>query len=513
MKPLFFVFAVAVALYLPTARYGFVQDDRAIVAANPAAHTIGAAVRGFSSAYWPPPSEAGLYRPLTILSFALDWTLSGGRAGWLHVMNALWHGLAAVLVVVVLSRWLPGAGAVAAGLIFALHPVHVEGVASLVSRAELLAAVGLLGAIVAARRKWWVAAVALAAMAMLSKEHGIVVGVAILLDDWLQGPAPESGRYPTGFYLGLAGLTLGFLGVWTTIGRQGAADVAAPFIGAGTAARLAVAGPAILTAARLLVWPLPLSADYGPQVITVPDGAGISFAAVGGALVAVGVPALAWWCRRRAPAITLAGAVAALAYLPTSNLLFPSGVVLAERNLYLAAILPATAVGVGAVWVRTRWGWRPMIYAILALSLFAGARSVLRLPAWKDNRTLVLTLLAEHPESARAHASAAGVLAGVGDTTAARRQYEVADSLFPRDPHVDGARAFFLFGLGDTAAAASLAARARSRWPRSQPALRTQFLLARQRGEVEKALAIADTAGRWLPYERSWYLQYLQQIR
>ncbi|HLQ58647.1 MAG TPA: hypothetical protein VK113_03950, partial [Gemmatimonadales bacterium] len=103
-RELLLVFVAAVALYLPTARYGFVQDDRAIIASNPAAHSIGAALAAFGDPYWPRETGAGLYRPMTILSYAVDWTVSGGRPGWLHVMNALWHGLATVLLVMLLAR-------------------------------------------------------------------------------------------------------------------------------------------------------------------------------------------------------------------------------------------------------------------------------------------------------------------------------------------------------------------------------------------------------------------------
>src|SRR5438270_498852 len=81
-RELLLVFVAAVALYLPAARYGFVQDDRAIVASNPGAHSIGAALRAFDDPYWPRESGAGLYRPVTILSYAVDWTLFGGRSGW-----------------------------------------------------------------------------------------------------------------------------------------------------------------------------------------------------------------------------------------------------------------------------------------------------------------------------------------------------------------------------------------------------------------------------------------------
>ena len=506
MKGAVVAFIAAVALYLPTVQYGFVQDDRAIIAANPAAHSIAAALRAFDDPYWPPESGAGLYRPITILSYAVDWTLSGGRAGWLHLMNALWHGLAALLVTLILARWFSPLAAAAAGLVFAWHPVHVEGVASLVGRAELLAAVGILAAVLAARRGWWVAAVACAALAMLSKEHGVIAGVAILLDNWLQGP--EGRRYPLGLWIALAVVTVGFLAAWLAIGRAGASDVAAVLIGRGTAGRLMVALPAIARAAWILVWPASLSADYGPQVI--PSRASFSLAAACGVVVVIAIPVLVVWCRRRAPALAFTAALAALSYLPTANLLFPSGVVLAERNLYLAVALAAALVGLGLEWAISRWGTRPALAALGVVILSCGARSLARLPAWRDNRSQLLTQLAEHPESYRAHLSAAAVLAGLRDTAGARREYHIADSLFAGDPHMDAARALYLVGLGDTTAAAPLVERARSAKPNEPIALRAQFLLELARGDRPGAIAIADSAVRRYPWERSWYVTYLQ---
>ncbi len=507
MKLGLIVFAAAVALYLPTVRYGFVQDDRAIIAGNPAAHSVGAALRAFDDPYWPPESGAGLYRPATILSYAVDWSVSGGRPGWLHLMNALWHGLAAVLLMLVLARWLPPLGAAAAGLVFACHPVHVEGVASLVGRAELLAAVGILAAVLAARRGWWIGAVLCAALAMLSKEHGVIAGVAILLDNWLQGP--EHRRYPVGLWIALAIVTVGYLGAWLAIGRAGASDVAAVFIGRGALGRLAVALPAVARAAWLLVWPASLSADYGPQVI--PARTSLSLAAGLGALVVVAVPLLMIWCRRRAPAVAFAAALAALSYLPTSNLVFPSGVVLAERNLYLAVALVAALVGTALAWAESRPGLRRGgLAAIGVLALACGGRSLARLPAWRDNRSQLLTLLAEHPESYRAHASAAAVLAGLRDTAGARREYHVADSLFAGDPHLDAAHALYLLGLGDTAVAAPLVRRARATMPDERIAMRAQFLLDLARGDRPGARAVADSARGRYPWEESWYVSYLQ---
>ena len=369
-RELWFVFGVAVALYLPTVRYGFVQDDRAIIASNPAAHSVGAALRAFDDPYWPRETGAGLYRPLTILSYAVDWTVSGGRPGWLHVMNALWHGLATVLLVLLLARWLAPLGASVAGLVFAWHPVHVEAVASLVGRAELLVAVGILGAVLAARRGQWAVAVLCAALAMFSKEHGVIVGVVILLDRWLQGS--EERPYPVGFGIALAVVTIGFLAAWLAVGWVGESDQAAVFYDRGTWGRLAIALPALLRAAMLLIWPASLSVDYNPQVL--PARTGMSIAAALGLILLVGIPALAIRCRRRAPAISFAAWIAALSYLPTANLFFSAGVVLAERNLYLAAALPAALVGWAATWVAARRGPRPAAVAVAIVAIMCGCQ-------------------------------------------------------------------------------------------------------------------------------------------
>ncbi len=521
-RELLLVFVAAVALYLPTTRYGFVQDDRAIIASNPGAHSIGAALAAFNDPYWPRESHAGLYRPVTILSYAVDWTVSGGRVGWLHLMNALWHGLATVLLVAVLARWLPALAAAAAGLVFAWHPVHVEAVANLVGRAELLVAAGILGAVLAARRRWWIVAVACAALAMFSKEHGVIAAVVILLDEWLQphplSPSPlgrggtDDRRYPAGFWVALAIVTAGYLAVWFAIGWAGENDAAAVFYGRGALGRLAVALPAVLRSCLLLVWPVSLSSDYNPRVI--PAYSGLSFAAVIGCAIAIAVPILIVWCRRRAPAISLAAGVAALSYLPTANLFFASGVVLAERNLYLAAALPAALVGSGFAWLELRHRLRPAIAALALLALGCGARSLMRIPAWRDNRAQLLTLLLEHPESYKAHASAAAVLAGRGDTAGARQQYYLADSLFAGDPYLAAAHAIFLLGLGDTTAAAPLVARIRARSATGGVAeragLRARFLFELQSGDRPGAIAVRDSALVLFPSDTTWYRNYLQ---
>src|SRR5438445_13250029 len=111
------------------------------------------------------------------------------------------------------------------------------------------------------------------------------------------------------------------------------------------------------------------------------------------------------------------------------------------------------------------------------LLILLAARSAARLPVWRSNKDFLLTTLQEHPESYRGHWSAAAVLAGLGDTAAARREYARADSLFQGDPHLDATHALFLLGLRDTAGARPLVERARQRLPYEPIALRAPVLL------------------------------------
>ena len=80
----------------------------------------------------------------------MQWSVSGDAPFWFHLVNLLLHALATALVVLVALRWLTPPAALVAGLVFATHAVHVEAVANVVGRAEILSALGMLAAVLAA---------------------------------------------------------------------------------------------------------------------------------------------------------------------------------------------------------------------------------------------------------------------------------------------------------------------------------------------------------------------------
>ena len=88
----------AVLVFVNALANGFVLDDRGIIVTNPLVTSPLTSWRAFALPYWPDTLGGGQYRPLGILSFALDWAFSGGDARWFHAVNVLWHVAATVLV-------------------------------------------------------------------------------------------------------------------------------------------------------------------------------------------------------------------------------------------------------------------------------------------------------------------------------------------------------------------------------------------------------------------------------
>ena len=437
-------------VYLGALNHSWAFDDGPIIQSNPAAHSIPAAAAAFFSSYWPSDqTTSGQYRPLTVLSFAIDWSLSNGSTTWFHLVNVMLHGTATALFVLVVSAWLSPLGALIAGLVFAVHPVHVEAVANVVGRAEVLVAAGVFACVLAARQyrrtsdrrtqaTWFALALLLLLTSLLVKEHAVIT-VAVILLDHILDPAGNRRQSLT-LYIGLVAVTLGWFYLWHSIaGQYVSVSVAATIRGLSFFDRLGTMLVAQLHVVRLLVWPMELSADYNPQII--PRLEHWSWLSTVGLLTSSAMLTLAVALRRRVPAITFGIGLAAVSYAPTSNLLFPSGVILSERNLYLAVAAPCVVLGWLAMRLseRTRSTFRqrarPVLTAVvLGLLVVYSGRTVSRVPFWKDGETVLLMDFVQHPENYRARLRVGGFLRARGDLPGALAEANTAGAVFTDDP-------------------------------------------------------------------------------
>jgi hypothetical protein len=166
----------------------YIYDDRAIVQEDARLRSPGHWGQLWTTDYFNGGSD-NLYRPLVSTSYALEWWLHGDRPWAFHLVNWLLQAAVAAMVAELARRGAGQAPAYLAGLLFAVHPVHVEAVVNIVGRAELMCALGVLGAlIVFARRPLTprrVAAIfACTILAVLSKEQGVLLPALLLFYGW-----------------------------------------------------------------------------------------------------------------------------------------------------------------------------------------------------------------------------------------------------------------------------------------------------------------------------------------
>ncbi|MEY2745951.1 MAG: hypothetical protein RL112_993 [Planctomycetota bacterium] len=457
---------------------GHVYDDVGVIQNNPRLDDAANVGQFFTARNLSDEDgDNGLYRPLTMWSYALDRAAFGKDPFGVHLVNVLMNALLAGAAYL-LARGL-GAGARLAAivaLVYGLHPVHTEVVANGVGRAEIGAALFALVAGIlhfrhlapreeasvlepqsraerrraereagrrapspdaatssagAGRSRWWLGgAVASYFVALLFKETAVTLPGLLFLLDWFvreRGALrPVLGRVP--LYLAYAPPLVAFFALRNQ--AVGGFSVALQDVMAHstTADRVLYASETLAKYVGQLFAPLSMCADYSDYRDLVRRSAGdpgvlISF----GAWIALG--ATCFWLARRQAWFALAGiAWFALAILPVSNILLPIGTVRGDRLLFLPSLGFAFAFGAGLDWLSERArlvGWA-------AIALILGAymwRTHERNLDWRSQETLWTATTRDNPGSAVAWFNLGDVRAKAGRKDEAERCYERAFEL------------------------------------------------------------------------------------
>ena len=373
--------------------------------------------------YWWPYGESGLYRPITTLSYVFNYAVlgNGDRPAGYHEINFLLH-IGNVLLVYLLARrwWKTGWKALAAAVLWAVHPVLTESVTNIAGRADLLAGLAVLSGLwmylksaesQGVRRWAWLGGIMLTAMCgVFCKENAVVLpGVMALFE--LSFRPPQQRRWRA--------LALGCLAVLPALAAmayQRAAvlsklpPVEIPFLDNP----LAAAGfwSAKLTALRLLakylgllIWPAHLSWDYSYAQIPMATG---SLADWAGwlAVAAVGAAAFLAWRFNRTVFFAIGFAFAT--FLPTSNLVLPIGTIFAERFLYLPAIALAICLVAAADGLGRKTGYSRMAAVVLGvIGVTLAARTWARNADWRDSVTVTTAGVEISPNSYKTHGALA----------------------------------------------------------------------------------------------------------
>lgn len=184
---------LTVIAYIPAIEGGFVWDDDKYLTENPTLTSLSGLVQ-----IWLQPRSTPQYYPLVFTTFWVEYRLWGLDPKGYHGVNVVLQALNAVLLWIALKRLkVPGAWLAAA--LFALHPVHVESVAWVTERKNVLSGffylasalcllrffrVGDVEVQAPARWRWYGLGLLLFICALLSKTVTFSLPVAMMLLLW-----------------------------------------------------------------------------------------------------------------------------------------------------------------------------------------------------------------------------------------------------------------------------------------------------------------------------------------
>ncbi len=451
---------VALAAVLPFAQtlpYPPVLDDGWAVVENPLVQGgLRNAGRILTSPYnfGGPGTTGGLFRPMTTLSFAANYAVHGRAPAGYHLVNVLLH-VAASLLVLSLARRLAEAVlpdrapwvALLAGLLFAVHPVHVEAIAPMVGRKELLSTALALAALLvalsgrgAARSLGRLAAtIALGSIAVLANEgsavfpllYGIVAvavpGAAGLVDAPGLGDARSRRALLRAFLVSIA-MMLALVPYLVLRGLPTGVPLEAQWLAGVPRSTVTMTTSRILAEyVRMLAFPGFLGTDFAyaarVQLISRP-GPDLWLSLLAWLPLVAG--SLALLRRFPLPAAGMLWTFGAL--LPVLHV-FPIGVLLAERLTYLpsAGFCIGAAAAIGSI-RRTP----VVVAAALALVVALGVRSAVRAAEWSSDLALWESELPKAPRDVVVNNNLAVAYSARGEYAKAIAPLETAVRVAPR---------------------------------------------------------------------------------
>jgi protein O-mannosyl-transferase len=398
------------------------------------------------------------WHPLTWLSHMLDATVFGADAGAQHFVNVLIHAANALLLFLLLFRltkkmW-PAAFVAA---LFAWHPLHVESVAWISERKDVLSTFFGLLALLAYRRYadqskaqgskskvWYGGALGLFALSLLAKPmHVTLPFLMLLLDVWPLGRlrafgiaanASATRNTQPGTRNPLSALIIEkipFLAVTlascivTFLAQRSEAVVSLDQLPLGL--RLANALVSYVEYLGKMFWPAKLAIIY-PLPREIP-GWQIACAA---AVLAI-ISFLAWRARKRSPYLLIGWLWFLGTLVPVIGILQVGGQALADRYTYFPLIGVFIAMAYGAADLTTRFRFSTVLVSVTAALVLAACLSVTeyQLRFWQNSETLFAHAIAVTKNNAIAHINLGVAFDEDGKKPQALDEYRAAIAIDP----------------------------------------------------------------------------------
>lgn len=394
--------------YLPALTSGFVDwDDDVYILQNPYIQSIDANFfRWVFTSYF-----FTNWHPLTVFSFAVDYSVWELNPFGYHLTNLILHILNTCLVFTltlilmmlrkpyIATRKFRVITAFATALLFGIHPIHVESVAWVSERKDVLYGFFFLLAILAylryvsigTKRKWFYYSLCLAffVLSLMSKAMAVTFPVVLLiLDLYPIERFKEGTKLIKILFDKIPFLVLSLITSFIAILAQGMSGALVPLEHIPLASRILVAMSSYIFYLTKMVFPLKLSPFY-----PYPDPTDVfSFVFVGSAILFVAITVFSLWKIRKKRQFSAIWLYYIITLMPVIGIIKAGEFAAADRYTYLPtlSLLLFAGTGVGSFFDKPRAKWfRVTVIAILfALFGLLMARNINQATIWHDSVAL-----------------------------------------------------------------------------------------------------------------------------
>jgi len=415
--------ALGIVVYIPALSNGFVWDDPLVLVQLRAMHGLGDLI------VMPPQIPRFYYRPLIFVSYLVDRALGGETPFWFHGSVVAVHSLNCLLVFHLAKKLFRADVAVAtiSGALFAVLPTHVESVAWMAGRSDVVVCTFLLSTALLAMKRdvpWsgWLAGLTLF-LALLSKELAVAGLLLIPALDWLDARQLYWNRYVPLVLATMIYLVLRHGSVGSVVGGVAAdASVAALLINLSRAMGFYLVLSIVPFGVSPLIAALPTTALYPIAALAI--------------AVACGAALYRYWPQSRWPfaflatwfVVTLAPSLAVILRTSVSA-------PLADRYLYVPSVATCVLVAAGITFAGRRWRLAMPIYVavVLPLILGLGIATAMSTHVWADNLSFWSKAALDNPQNAMAARELGTALLANGRLDDAERFFKTALALSSSD--------------------------------------------------------------------------------
>ena len=446
LKAALLIFFATLIVYSNSLGGEFAWDDEYFVVKNSRIRTLD----GIASFFTNPSTAAfgglakDIYRPITVLSYALNYRFSGLDAFGYHLINVLIHSFNAILLFLLLYYLFNDLSiAFFASLLFACHPVQTEVVSWISGRSSILALFFYLISLICYVKRYRIFSIFAFALALFSKEMAVTLPLVLILYDIHFGEKTKWKNKAFGYlpYFILTALFIIARSVLLNKVSQTGWWGGSPYHTFLTMSKVMVSYLKILAA------PIKLCAFYSIRPSQSITAAGVA-PSVGILILIFGALPFIY---RRSKELSFAVLWFFVTILPVSNIV-PLKALMAERFLYI----PSIGLILAAVLIIKRLSKKTVVAALVASTLVAAysLRTIARNEDWKDAVHISESIVKIDPMNSWGLTSLGSAQMEKGDYENALRSLKKAVAVSPDYSSARNALGFYYLERGSYADAA-----------------------------------------------------------